>query len=152
MAYLMLDEEQQKKVRAQSRKPLTDEELPEARALGNLLRTLRKQAGYGPKEFCELTVISTQQLYRIEMAQRRTRESTLKRCASTLGLRLPDTNLEALIELLVATAGTALAPEPTPAIQAGIDRNRASRARRKAEGRRTPHRRGKWKRDDPLLA
>ena len=119
------------KERAQSRNPITDDELPYAKWLGSSIRSLRLDAGFTAGEFVAHAQINCSTLFRIENALRHTRASTLERFAGILAWRLGEDRDE-LAALLIRVAGPALAPEAKPEHQGRIDRRREKRTRRQA--------------------
>lgn len=101
------------KRRAQARRPLTDEELPDAESLGQELRSLRLRARLSQVELVYWSSLSSNHVFNLEHACRRTRHSTLLRIARVLVDHLPDYlgSADDLAEHLVQVAGAALAHE-----------------------------------------
>ena len=112
------------RVRAHSRRPITEEEVPYLESLGDELGRLRKQAGFTYSLLGDQAEISAAQLRNIVHGVRRTRASTLLRICVVLAEWLDETP-EEIRARLVELAGPALAPEAKPEHQDRIDRRRA---------------------------
>jgi transcriptional regulator with XRE-family HTH domain len=98
------------RARAQSRRPLTPDEIPHAEALRAVLRSLRIESGSSATDLAFYSEMARQHLHRIETGIRRTRASTLARLAESLAIRLHVSDFELTVRL-IETAGIAIAPE-----------------------------------------
>ena len=79
------------RVRAHSRRPITEEEVPYLESLGDELGRLRKQAGFTYSLLGDQAEISAAQLRNIVHGVRRTRASTLLRICVVLAEWLDET-------------------------------------------------------------
>lgn len=135
------------RLRAESRRPINEDEGPDLERLGTLLRTLRNEACLSRRLLGLGSEVGTSHIERLEEGTRRTRLSTLKRIADALadGREVDATDL---YERLVEAAGPAIAPEANPLHQPRIDRLRRIRA---AKARRKEARRVELKRQESMV-
>ena len=114
--------------------------MPHLERLGQLLRQQRKTASLTQRELGNAAELSLGAICQIELGDRRTRRSTLRRIARAIVGARPNTPTEdELTEQLAEAAGAALAPES--GYRARIDRRRKRRAKRGRYGPRevAPH-------------
>lgn len=124
-------------VRAQSRSPLTDAEVPHAEALGAAVLAFRKRLGIARQAAADAALLSPWGLWAIERGVRRTRASTLARIAEGLVRSADPDDAESLDAATlaagwVALAGPALAAESP--FRERIERRARRRQRRKVQG------------------
>jgi len=128
------------RVRRESRRPIEEWEVPHLERLGRLLRHHRKASSLTQAQLGSAAELSLQMISLIELGNRRTRRSTLRRVARAMADAHPNGPIEdELTEELVEAAGEALAPES--GYRARVDRRRDRRARRGRYGPRelAPH-------------
>jgi transcriptional regulator with XRE-family HTH domain len=128
------------RVRRSSRRPIEVWEVPHLERLGQLLRQQRKAASLTQRELGNAAELSLGTISQIELGDRRTRHSTLRRIAAALVAAQPSlTDSNALAASLAEAAGPALAPE-------SIYRDRVDRRRRRrvCKGRYGPRQAGPY--------
>lgn len=113
----------QARERAETRQPITDDEVPHLELLGTTLRTLRVEARLTQQQLADAAELSRTQVRRIEHGTRRTRRSTLGRIADALADDLDD-DADRLAQQLEAAAGPALADESDHAERVAERRDR----------------------------
>jgi hypothetical protein len=103
-------------IRAQSRRPIPDEEVPDLEALGRELVGYREMFGLARSSVAELALLHPSHLWRLELGLRRTRRSTLERIVAAFMELADDEVTEAVtadevLTRLLAAAGSSLAEE-----------------------------------------
>lgn len=100
------------RTRAQSRRPITHDELPHLLRLGRVVARLRHAAALSQTELAWGAGRSRRMVAHVELGTRRTRAGTLREIAAALVEVLPTLgDIEELAAQLVELAGPALAPE-----------------------------------------
>lgn len=126
--------EQKASLRARTRRPITDDEIPYLEALGAELRQLRTDVGLQRARLASLAGVQPETIRWIEFGVRRTRRPMLERLvAATLtagGDDLDAVVAAEVVDHLCALAGPALAPASQ--YQDRVDRRRARRVRKAA--------------------
>jgi transcriptional regulator with XRE-family HTH domain len=121
-------------LRAESRRPIEDAEIPYLEALAGRLAALRTAAGLSRNRLASAAEVRVETVLRIEAGVRRTRRSTLGRIGAALAAANPARGgPDHMTNHLVAIAGPALAAE-CPYAERNA-RRRARRARRRATPR-----------------
>lgn len=112
--------------RRQCRRPIQDHEVGHLERMGAALRAVREGLGVTPTQLARAAQINRSTLWRIELGERRTRESTLRRIAHGLAVLTPEGSVHSarLVQQLVDLAGPALAPESEYADRVERRRNR----------------------------
>jgi transcriptional regulator with XRE-family HTH domain len=126
------------RVRAGSSRPIPPGDVPALEALGRELYGLRRLYGLERAPVADLALVSRNHLWRIEMALRRTRASTVVRLVGAIGVLMDPADAvffdgEAEAARLLEVAGSALAPEPLKA-ERSLRRAEARRVRRRERG------------------